>query len=67
MCYGNISAVAILVYDWVTTVDDELDYIWARSSGLSGRPLYGFIRYAGTGYQIYSLAIALGFWKSSTV
>ncbi|KAG8890477.1 hypothetical protein FRB98_007824 [Tulasnella sp. 332] len=67
MCYGNISAVMMVVYDWVTTADDEIDYIWTRGSGLSGRPLYCFIRYAGLGYQIYNLIATLGTWTSMKV
>ncbi|KAG8947636.1 hypothetical protein FRC04_010570 [Tulasnella sp. 424] len=62
--YGCVAAVTIVLWDWVTNLSDEVEFIWLRASGMSGRPLYCFIRYAGFAYQVYDLISQFGVWES---
>ncbi|KAG8987219.1 hypothetical protein FRB90_003530, partial [Tulasnella sp. 427] len=61
--YGTLAAVTIVAWDWVTNLSDEVEFIWLRASGMSGRPLYCFIRYAGFAYQVYDLITQFGVWE----
>ncbi|KAG9012265.1 hypothetical protein FRB94_006295 [Tulasnella sp. JGI-2019a] len=58
--YGTLSATVLLLWDWLTSLDDEVEFIWSLRSGISGRPLYLFLRYAGTAFEIYNAVAELG-------
>ncbi|KAG8884258.1 hypothetical protein FRB97_004763 [Tulasnella sp. 331] len=64
--YVCLASTVIVVWDWITNLDDEVAYIWRpRKSAMTGKPLYLFLRYCGMGYQAYDLATNFGAWSTS--
>lgn len=62
--YGCVAAVTMVLWDWAINLSDEVEFVWLRSSGMSGRPLYCFLRYVGFAYQVYDLVSQFGEWKN---
>ncbi|KIO21284.1 hypothetical protein M407DRAFT_29110, partial [Tulasnella calospora MUT 4182] len=62
--YGCVAAVTMVLWDWAINLSDEVEFIWLRASGMSGRPLYCFLRYVGFAYQVYDLVSQFGVWEN---
>ncbi|KIO24477.1 hypothetical protein M407DRAFT_26091 [Tulasnella calospora MUT 4182] len=60
--FCTLAAVVTLFWDWVTHLDDEVEYIWKRDWRMAGKPLYLIIRYGGFAFQIFDLVQMLGSW-----
>ncbi|KAG9015524.1 hypothetical protein FRB94_000129 [Tulasnella sp. JGI-2019a] len=58
-CYTALIGAVLTIWDLLTTLDSEVAFIWRSRSTLTGKPLYLFIRYAGTAYQVYDCAVNL--------
>ncbi|KAG8889408.1 hypothetical protein FRB98_004501 [Tulasnella sp. 332] len=62
--YFSLASVIVVVWDWLTNLDEEIAYIWRpRKMHMTGKPLYLFLRYFGLAFQTYDLVINFGIWK----
>lgn len=60
--FCTLAAAVTLFWDWITHLDDEVDYIWKRDWRMAGKPLYLIIRYGGFAFQLFDLVQMLGSW-----
>ncbi|KAG8899795.1 hypothetical protein FRB99_006448 [Tulasnella sp. 403] len=63
--YAVLASAVVVVWDWLTTLDDEVSFIWVRRSKLTGKPLYLFLRYMGLAFQIFDCITNFGIWDSN--
>ncbi|KAG8873235.1 hypothetical protein FRB97_006913 [Tulasnella sp. 331] len=57
---NKLSSITILAWDWLTSLDEEIAYIWTIKSSMGGKYLYLFFRYAGTLFEVYNAWQELG-------
>ncbi|KAG9006719.1 hypothetical protein FRB93_008451 [Tulasnella sp. JGI-2019a] len=63
--YFSLVSVVIVIWDWATTFDNEIAYIWRlRRLHMTRKPLYLFLRFFGLAYQIYDLVVKFGVWEA---
>lgn len=63
--YVSVAATIIVLWDWVIHLEDEVEHVWKQRSTASGKPLYLFVRYAGTAFQIFGGIVHLRGWNAS--
>ncbi|KAG8882645.1 hypothetical protein FRB97_007991 [Tulasnella sp. 331] len=65
-CYTALIGAVVTIWDLVITLDDEVIHVWRGRSTITGKPLYIFLRYVGTAYQVYDCIVNLGGWNAKS-